>query len=341
MIQASSEAYLLGDAAAVGAARRAVRSLVARLGLPETDAAPAELALTELATNVERHAGGDGYALLRTVAEERGIEILVVDRGPGTSAPAPALGAASPSGGLGIGLDSVRRLASSFELYAPPGKGRVTLARFSFDDSPTPLPIAYAGVSVPVLPLDVNGDGWAVTIDEGGCTVLVVDGLGHGPGAHRAAQAALRTFEEGFGRDICSWFPRAHEVMRGTRGGVAGIARIDIGRRVVTFAGVGNVTGSVVLDGSSRALLSRPGVLGTEHRLPSPYLMETPWTADSALVLWTDGLKSRITLDGHPGLLDHDPALVAALLHRDFAKGNDDATVVVVRETSGRPEHTE
>jgi hypothetical protein len=54
------------------------------------------------------------------------------------------------------------------------------------------------------------------------------------------------------------------------------------------------------------------------------------------MVLYSDGLQSRWTLDRYPSLRGRDPALIAAVLYRDFARGRDDVTVVVGREV-GRP----
>jgi hypothetical protein len=48
----------------------------------------------------------------------------------------------------------------------------------------------------------------------------------------------------------------------------------------------------------------------------------------------SDGIGSRWDLAGYPGLAQRSPTLVAAVLYRDFQRGNDDATVVVLREAS-------
>jgi hypothetical protein len=214
--------------------------------------------------------------------------------------------------------------------------GTVALARFEFGEAAATSSFDVGGVSVPAAPLDANGDGWAVGFDDRGCTVVVVDGLGHGPGARGAAQAALAALADAGDVDIQAWLTRAHDGMRGTRGGVAGVARVDVVRGVVEFAGIGNVSGTAVADGSTRGLASRPGLLGTEHRVPRPDVIEVPWRPGSTLVLWSDGLRSGVRLDDPPDLLGHDPAVVAAALHRDFGRGNDDATVVVVREGPAR-----
>jgi hypothetical protein len=53
------------------------------------------------------------------------------------------------------------------------------------------------------------------------------------------------------------------------------------------------------------------------------------------LILHSDGLQTRWNLRDYPGLVTRHPAVVTALLHRDFSRGRDDATVLAIRlETS-------
>ena len=52
------------------------------------------------------------------------------------------------------------------------------------------------------------------------------------------------------------------------------------------------------------------------------------------LVMHSDGISSRWRLDTYPGLAQRHPAIVAGVLWRDFGRGRDDATIVVV----GRPQ---
>ena len=46
----------------------------------------------------------------------------------------------------------------------------------------------------------------------------------------------------------------------------------------------------------------------------------------------SDGLHTRWDLEQYPGLAQCHPSLNAAALYRDFARGRDDITVVVLRE---------
>jgi hypothetical protein len=45
----------------------------------------------------------------------------------------------------------------------------------------------------------------------------------------------------------------------------------------------------------------------------------------------SDGLTSRWKLADYPGLSHRVPALIAAILYRDFKRGRDDATILVAR----------
>jgi len=327
LIQDATEQLHVADPGDVGAARRTVAQLARKLDLPDADVGAAELAATELATNIDRHAGA-GYMLVRAIPHRKTLEIIAVDGGPGIG------GTGSGKAGLGVGLQSVDRLATTFDVYSRRSGGTVALARFEFGAPPPHAAFTVGGVSTSAAPLDANGDGWAVSYDDRGCSIVVVDGLGHGPGACEASQAALAALADATHADIREWLTRAHEGMSSTRGGVAGVDRIHLDRAVVEFAGVGNISGTTVANGSAKGLASRPGLLGTEHRVPRTDVIEVPWRTGSTLVLWSDGLRSGLRLDDPPDLLGHDPAVVAAALHRDYGRGNDDATVVVVRECS-------
>lgn len=324
----------------VGAARRSARVLAAGCGASDHAAEEAALAVTELGTNILRHGGGEGHVLLRPMADRRrtGLEMLAVDQGPGIPDVARAmLGGVPGRGGLGAGLEGVERLADEFEVHSRRAVGTIVLARFHFDAvTPPPGWFRVGGVSVPLYPQRGNGDAWTFVADERHLTVLVVDGLGHGERAKEAADAALAAFESYQG-DSLAWIPAANEAMRSTRGGVLGLARIDRATRVLQFVGVGNISGRVVSGEESRGLISTPGTLGTTVAHPRARPVEVPWEPGSVLLLWSDGIRSGVDLAEHPGILARDPSVIAALVHREFGRGNDDATIVVVRDGGSEP----
>jgi hypothetical protein len=79
-------------------------------------------------------------------------------------------------------------------------------------------------------------------------------------------------------------------------------------------------------------VVSHHGTLGHDVRKIQEF--SYPWPRGAVLVMHSDGLTSKWGFEAYPGLIQRDPALVAAVLYRDFQRGNDDTTVVVVREAS-------
>ncbi|GIJ49489.1 hypothetical protein Val02_63750 [Virgisporangium aliadipatigenens] len=327
--QFAHERVAVADPADVGAARRAVKQHAERL---HGSSAHAELVATELATNLLRHAVPGGWVLTRPVPPDR-VEILAVDRGPGIADVAAAVEGHVPEPkGLGCGLASVRRVSERFDVHTEKDRGTAVLSLVDVRRGrPEHAPRRWAGMSVGVT--EACGDGWAVA-EAGGClAVAVVDGLGHGASASVAADAVLKAFALD-PTDVEGYVARAHEAARMTRGAAATLCVIDPDAEIVRYTAVGNVNGRVVGPSGIRGLATSNGTLGLQATPPKAQVRTLSWAPDSTLVLWTDGLSSRLELEGRADLLEHDPALVAAVLHRDHTRDRDDATVVVVRSTA-------
>ncbi|WP_374192357.1 MULTISPECIES: ATP-binding SpoIIE family protein phosphatase [Streptomyces] len=151
------------------AARGAAAALGRRIGLGEQRTAEMVIAVAELAANATKHAV-DGSVLLRVLRDEAvaGVEVVVVDSGPGMAdVPAALRDGMSTAGTLGIGLGAIRRLADTFDIHSQPGLGTVQLARFW----PRPLPPSVAreslvaGITRPISGEQVCGDAWAARAD--------------------------------------------------------------------------------------------------------------------------------------------------------------------------------
>jgi hypothetical protein len=172
-----------------------------------------------------------------------------------------------------------------------------------------------------------------MTLRERGPRVVVVDGLGHGPDAHRAARVALEAAAREAG-EPAAVVDACHHALRSTRGAALAVADVDREQGRVRFAGVGNVTGAVLAGARRQNLVSLNGTAG--HGSLRLREFEYTWPADGLLVMATDGLGTRWALQDYPGLAARDPTLVAAVLYRDHTRGRDDVTVVAVREHSAR-----
>lgn len=318
------------DASEIGAARRASTVLAERIGCAETERGEVALVVTELATNMVRHGGG-GELLVGPLAQPcGGLEIIAIDRGPGMPSVDRALqDGFSTGGGNGVGLGAVQRIADCCEIFSAPGAGTAVLARLRFTPPPPAGDGVVAGVSVPMPGETVCGDAWTWAADGGRWSVLVADGLGHGPPAALAAAEAVRVFHQHVAEPAADILAAAHQALRHTRGAAIGIASVSAASGELAFTGVGNIGGTIVTAGASRSLISHPGIVGHECRKIQTF--SYPWSEGSVVVLHSDGLQTRWTLDRYPALASRDPALLAAVLYRDFARGRDDVTVVAGR----------
>jgi signal transduction histidine kinase/CheY-like chemotaxis protein len=109
-------------------ARQIARDVAEQLGFDRLEQTRIATAVSELARNARRYAGG-GQVRLRCTADE--LQVEVSDSGPGIPNLEQILrGEYTSSTGLGRGLVGVRLLMDEFEISAPAGGGtRVTVAK--------------------------------------------------------------------------------------------------------------------------------------------------------------------------------------------------------------------
>ena len=322
------------DESNVGTARRSAAALSAHAGLDETERGAFAVIVTEAATNLARHASG-GVVALRIIgdAHDAGVELLALDRSPGIRDIQRALSYGYSTGGTaGHGLGAIRRMASEFDIYSSPDGGTALLARVW----PASTKHARAGdqyvdgvVCVPMAGEWTCGDGWSLARTPRGVQAVVVDGLGHGAEAARAADEALRIVRECQGWAPARVIEAAHGPLRATRGAAMAIAEVVSSERMVRFAGIGNISGSIISRDGTRSLASHNGTVGVALR--NVHEFTYPWQDDACLVMHSDGIMTRARVDAYPGLATRHPALVAGVLFRDFNRGRDDATVLAVR----------
>jgi anti-sigma regulatory factor (Ser/Thr protein kinase) len=332
----TSVAIRVDTADQAGEARRRAAAVAAALRLDEQTAGRLALVVTECANNVWKHGGG-GEILLNSGTPDDGVDVLALDKGPGISDVARCFqDGYSTAGSSGTGLGAIQRLSTECQLYTAPGNGTALLARVrrtGAQKSNGGGRFEIGGVCVPQHGETLCGDGYAVEQTGGDCRVLVADGLGHGPLAAACADAAVGAFREG--REASSPAELMHEVhgaLRTTRGAAVAVGFIDMVRRQLRYAGVGNIGGFLWRDGQARHLLSHPGIAGHDIRTLRELTYELG--PHVLVLLYSDGISTHWSLDGYEGLLSRDPSLIAGVLYRDHSRRRDDATVVVLRERS-------
>lgn len=323
--------FPMGDASCVGAARRHAATLSAALDWDATTAGRLALVVTELAGNLVRHAQHGRLLLATRGGSQPEVEVLSLDDGPGIADTAKALGDGFSTGGTpGTGLGAVRRLADDFDLHSEVPVGTVIVARVR-PPGGTPPALAFRyGVAATCAPGEtVSGDGWALAFDGPRAAVLMADGLGHGPDAAEASQAAIAQFTKAPFMPLDETLALAHAALRITRGAAAAYVIADAQAGSLRCAGAGNITTRMVSGTVNKTMLSQHGTLGVQVRKPET--TDAAWPDHAVLVLHSDGVQTRWPAEMLAPLLSRDPGLGAAwLLHRHL-RGRDDATVLLLQ----------
>ena len=109
-------------------ARQTGRALAADTGFSTSEATLIAAAISELARNIVKYASR-GEILLRRDTNGT-LTIVARDEGPGIPDVRSALRPGfSTSGGLGLGLSGVRRIADSFDIVSSPAGTTVTVCK--------------------------------------------------------------------------------------------------------------------------------------------------------------------------------------------------------------------
>lgn len=322
-----TQVLLIEDSSQVGHARRMAQQLAETLAFDAVDAGRVALVATELASNILKHAvRGELHLRVFNSPQLSGIEIIAVDRGPGFDLHDCMRDGFSTGGTQGIGLGAIERQADVFDVHVDP-RGAVVLTRFYSRKGKT-KDLRF-GVTQHSLHDDpACGDVWSLAIEGQRISALVIDGLGHGEDAEVAARAGETAFAQQPFDSPEHLLEEMHHAMRGTRGGAAAVAQFDAGSNGLRFVGIGNIGATLIDEEKSRGLASHPGIVGLQFRKAQGF--DHSQAGGQLLVMYSDGLQSRWNLRDYPGLIYRHPAVIAAVLHRDFCRGRDDVTVLVI-----------
>lgn len=174
------------------------------------------------------------------------------------------------------------------------------------------------------------GDSHVVKAFPGGALVAVLDGIGHGAEACRAAETAAGILAERPEESIVSLVKRCHDALRGTRGVVMSLASFNFAQRMMAWCGVGNVEGLLVrseaVNPPRESLLLRAGVLG--HQLPALHSAVVPVVPGDTLIFTTDGIRHSFDSSRQ---YDQAPQKIADHILTQDSKGTDDSLVLVAR----------
>lgn len=320
------------DQSQVAAARREIAAAGRAIGMSEHSLGRAAIVVTEMATNQLKHAGGGRIACASYEDHTgSGLELVAFDSGPGIADLAAAMrDGHSTAGSPGQGLGAIKRQADVSDLVSWPGRGTAILARIAhrkLNGTSQAQHSSWGAISAPAPREEVCGDSWLALEGPEGLLGMVVDGLGHGPGAATAAMEAARIAGQHADLPPASLLERINAALRATRGAAVALFRADGAR--ISYAGIGNISGTAFAAGRTSRMVSMNGTAG----IGTPRLRAFEYEArpGTLVILHSDGIGTGWSLDNYPGLAEAHPTLIATVLLRDHSRGRDDATVLVTR----------
>ncbi|HXF72462.1 MAG TPA: SpoIIE family protein phosphatase [Actinomycetota bacterium] len=194
-----------------------------------------------------------------------------------------------------------------------------------------PLALAWAVGWVAHPGEAVCGDRHLVRASPEGAILAVVDGLGHGELAARAAEAAVAALGSAGARDPEHLIARADAALRSTRGAAVSVAVVLPDPPRLAWSGVGNVeTVLVRADRARSSIALQGGVVG--GGTVRPHRGELPLAAGDTVAMATDGIDVGFRDDVDPW------TDLGSLVRRILAarvRGTDDALVLLGRFLGG------
>lgn len=196
--------------------------------------------------------------------------------------------------------------------------------------------LEWGAATLPLPGESACGDKYVVETFESGAMIAMIDALGHGSEAARAAELAAQTLSRHCREDPPALIRRCHASLRGTRGAAVSIATLSAKQRTISWIGIGNVAGTLVREDASgppriRELFAYGGVVG--DRLPELNPSVLDLAAGDTLILTTDGIGDYTQISVPPR---GEPQALADRILERFAKRTDDAAVLVARLNGGR-----
>lgn len=174
----------------------------------------------------------------------------------------------------------------------------------------------------------MSGDAALVAVRERYLLGAIIDGLGHGPAAHAAAQLARDYLATRGSDDLRATLPALHQYLLGSRGVAIGLCVVHLDDYTLRYAGMGNTVFRKFGTREVR-LVSREATLGQVMRTP----FEQRLTLDPGdiVLLYTDGVRAHFTQREARSLLTLPAAELARAIVHNYGKSTDDAGCIAMR----------
>jgi len=127
-----------------------------------------------------------------------------------------------------------------------------------------------------------------------------------------------------------SLMKHTHNSLRGTRGAVIGLTRINTETNQLSFTGIGNIECFIITENGKKTPISFGGILG--HNMRTPRIFEFDFQPGNTLCMYSDGITTRWR---HEDIKwDESPQKNAEFILSNYSRQNDDATILIIRYDS-------
>jgi len=191
--------------------------------------------------------------------------------------------------------------------------------------------IDYGVAAKPLAGEAYSGDAWLVRQIDDSVLLAVIDGLGHGPQAADAANAAIAAIESHLGQPLVQLAKDCHRALVQKRGVAMTLVSIQTEGNVLNWLGIGNVWGGVLLGVAQRkarwmGMSSYGGIVG--YQLPLRQPSKVMIAPGDWVIMATDGVRPAFDCDLG---ITRPPQEIATQILSRHASGKDDALVLAVR----------
>lgn len=329
----SYTSYPISDRSFIAYAKREIHLLSTKWRFSDTQLAEIDIIVSEMCTNLVKHGGG-GEILVRHMqynADSDMLEIICIDSGKGFDDASKMMrDGFSTTQTLGHGLGSIARLSDIFQILSRPSWGTILYcckySKRSHDTGRRRIDVK--AVCVPKQSETVCGDGYEIKYHGSKIQVFFGDGLGHGPLANEAIEEARNIFRSNDSSDPSEMLRLLHRELRKTRGLVCTVASLDLQRNIWAICGIGNIMSRIYTGITYKNYMAYNGVVG----MNIPKVLnnsEVPAEKNQRLIMCSDGIRSGWDLSKYPAILRYDNAIIAASIHKDYSRKNDDTSVLV------------
>ena len=175
---------------------------------------------------------------------------------------------------------------------------------------------------------DECGDTGLIVEQDNECFIGLVDVLGHGAEAHEVAVQAEAYLSANTEQDLVEMMRGLDEALRGSRGAVAALCRLETDSGILHHVGIGNIT-TRVFGADTRRVMERDGIVG--YMMPTPREQTVQLVPGDVVMLYSDGIKESFDVLDCPGLLSGSAESIARKLFQCFYKGDDDGSCLIMR----------